>query len=271
GGYVTAPVIYAAKTLGIPIVVHESDAVMGLANKFAIRYAKKICLGFPLKYYKDLPIEKIIYTGNPVEKVQSVKHKTQNDKSKILNPSSRNFQSHYRASLKSTILIMGGSQGSRFINQMVAKIMPKLIKKYRVYHICGKNDYNWLKKNKWENYKLYDFTDKIDLLIQKSDLIISRAGANSLAEISAAGKPSIIIPLASAANDHQKANAEVYAKANAAIMVSESKLTSIGLKDLVDRIMENKDIRKLMSLSTKNLAQPGAARLIAKEILSQIK
>ena len=264
GGYVTTPVIYAAAKLNIPIVIHESDVIMGIANKFALKYAKKVCVGFPLKYYKDISIDKIVYTGNPVEIVTS-------NKQQVTSKKKKNISEKPRATLhKPILLIMGGSQGSRFINQIVVQIMLELTKEYKIIHICGKNDYNWLRKNKWENYKLYDFTDELPEYISQADLIISRAGANSLAEISAAGKPSIIIPLPSAANDHQKANAQIYAKANAAIMVSEDKLSSQALKELIDRLMGNKDLRKLMSLSTKNLAQPGAARLIAKEILNQM-
>ncbi len=250
GGYVTSPVVYAASKLNIPIIIHESDVIMGLANKFAIKYAKKVCLGFPLKYYKDLPIEKIVYTGNPVEVVKKNKTKKKNKKPKIL--------------------IMGGSQGSRFINQAFASIMEDLTKSYQVTHICGKDDYEWMQKNKWKNYKLYDFTDKIASLIYDADLVVSRAGANSLAEISAAEKPSIIIPLSSAANDHQRANAEVYAKANAAIVLTENKINPKSLLSLIDNILQDKETMQLMSLSTKNLSNPNSSSQIAKAILKTI-
>lgn len=250
GGYVAVPVICASWILGIPIITHESDVIMGVANNFASKIAKKICVGFPSKYYRELPAEKLVYTGNPATIIRSENKARQNLK---------------------TLLIMGGSQGARAVNQIIAEILPELTKHYYVIHQAGKTDYEWLKQNHWENYELYGFTEKLPELISQADLIISRAGAGSLAQVSASAKPVILIPLPTSANNHQVGNAKVYQEANAAITISENKLSAKSLLDLINRLMEDKETRKLMSLATRNLYHPKAAVAIAKEIINMVE
>jgi len=253
GGYVGLPVIYAGSIFGIPIVIHETDAVMGLANKMTEKRAQKILTGYPIKYYKNIDFKKTIYTGNPIrEEFKNLKEK------KIFD------------NKKQTILVTGGSQGARFINQIIAAIVPQLTEKYNVIHVAGKNDYEWLKKNSWPDYRLFDFTDQLPELMKSSDLIITRAGG-TLTEIAYLHKPAIIIPLPSAANDHQLINAQIYTKANAAMMLKEDKLDPNGLLTVINTIMKNKELTKLMSLSTRNLSNPQAANTIAKEILSVVR
>lgn len=254
GGYVTFPVVLAGWILRVPIITHESDVVMGLANRWEADFARKICVGFPVQFYQDLPFRKLIYTGNPVRKqFNNLTMKQGNHESRL-----------------PVILITGGSQGARFINQTIAAIMGDLTKKFKVIHIAGKNDYQWLKKNKWSNYKLFDFTDKMPEFMAQADLIISRAGANTLAEISYLGKPSILIPLPSAANNHQAKNAEIYAKKNAAVVVSEKGLTPDNLKDIIERLMEDKELLKNLGDQAKSLSQPDAAEAIGEEIIKVI-
>jgi len=257
GGYVTVPVVFAAAILKVPIISHESDIIMGLANRWEAKYATKICVGFPVQFYADLPFRKLIYTGNPIRK-QFQQAKRSNGLNKR---SDRTI---------GTILITGGSQGARFINQTVAAVMGDLTKKFKIIHVSGKNDYEWLKKNKWSNYQLYDFTDKMPEFMAKASLIISRAGANTLAEISYLGKPSILIPLSSAANNHQAKNAEIYEKKNAAVVVSEKGLTGDNLKDIIERLMEDKELLTNLGRQAKSLSQPDAAEAIAEEIIKEV-
>lgn len=255
GGYVTIPVVFAGWLMAIPIITHESDVVMGLANRIEAKKAKKICVGFPVKYYHDLPLDKIVYTGNPVRKEFL---------SKIPNP-----KSLYLNNSKPIILVTGGSQGARFINQNIAAILPKLTQKYHIIHICGKNDFEWLSKNKWSNYQLFDFTGKMPELMKKADLVISRAGANSIAEIAVLAKPAIIIPLSTSANDHQNINAKILSKNNAAIILGEKGLTSESLLDIVNCALEDKKILEDLSKKISQFAQPDAAKTIAEIILSK--
>lgn len=257
GGYVTVPVVFAGWLLGKPIITHESDVVMGLANRWEAKHAKKICVGFPAEYYDNLPLDKIIYTGNPIRK--EFLSKAPNSKPQPLYNS------------KPIILVTGGSQGARFINQNIAAILPKLTQKYQVIHISGKNDFQWLAKNKWPNYELYDFTDKMPEMIVKADLIISRAGANSIAEIAAIAKPAIIIPLSSAASDHQNINAKILAKKNAAIVLGEKGLTPESLLDIINCVLDDANIQRDLSKKIAEFSQPEAAKTIVKEIIKFAK
>jgi UDP-N-acetylglucosamine--N-acetylmuramyl-(pentapeptide) pyrophosphoryl-undecaprenol N-acetylglucosamine transferase len=206
GGYVGLPVVYAASVLGKKIYIHETDSVLGLANKKSIDKCVKIFTGYPPKYYPEIPASKIVYTGNPIrDDFRQVKKK------KIFTNN------------KKTILITGGSQGARFINQTIAKILPDLTQKYNIIHISGKIDFEWLSKNKkdWKNYKLLEFALPRDFagFMKSSDLVVSRAGG-TIAEIAYCGKPAIIIPLPTSANAHQEKNAEILEKENSAIVVS---------------------------------------------------
>jgi len=253
GGYVTFPVVFAANVLKIPIVIHESDIVMGLANRIEAKMAKKICVGFPTKFYSNIFTTNMVYTGNPVRK-------------EFIDIAKKNSDLGERQ----TLLITGGSQGSRIINQAIASIMPKLVQKYHVIHICGNNDYDWLSKSKWPNYDLYSFTDKMPDLMNGADLIISRASANTMFEIATLKKPSILIPLANAANGHQLANAKVFEQSNASVLISENKLTPSSLYDIINNLMSDKKILKDMGDNANKLVNNDSAKLIANEIIKAL-
>ncbi|EKD56794.1 MAG: UDP-N-acetylglucosamine-N-acetylmuramyl-(Pentape ptide) pyrophosphoryl-undecaprenol N-acetylglucosamine transferase [uncultured bacterium] len=290
GGYVTFPVVLASWLLRVKIVIHESDVIMGLANKFEASLANKICVGFPLDNYPNLPLSKLVYTGNPVRhefliKSEALNSSLENSRDKKSETNSKSPLDHTRdkqiinpvspitrqGGHKSTILIIGGSQGARFINNTVAAIMEELTKKYHVFHIAGKNDFEWLSKNNWSNYELFDFTDKISELMAKSDLVISRAGANSMAEIATLRKPTILIPIKESANDHQTANARVFEKNNAALVFSEDQLNPDTLLGIINTLMANKELINSMSQHIEEFANYEATKAIKVEILNLTK
>lgn len=243
GGYVTVPIIFCQKIFNIPLVIHESDGVIGRANLWASKKAKKICLGFPIEEYnQDLPLNKVIYTGTPVN--------------------SDFFQTPIRTGSRLKILVTGGSQGASKINSLISEILPELASYYDINHLSGKLDYPKLSEFKNQYYHVFDFTDQMPKFIRDADLIISRAGASSLAEISAAGKASIIIPLETAAGEHQEANARVYQKRNAAVVVSEKNLTANSLKSIIASLMEDKSMRKLLGHHAHEFFQPNAVENI---------
>lgn len=249
GGYVTIPIVLAGWVLGKKIITHESDVVMGLANCIEARLAKKICVGFPVENYPDLLLQKIVYTGNPVRK---------------------EFFKSYQLSVIShqpVILVTGGSQGARFINQTIAAILPKLTQFYQVIHLSGKSDYSWLAKNSWPNYQLLDFTDEMPLLMQKANLIISRAGANTLAEIATLAKPAILIPLPSAAGNHQLVNAKILEKSSAAVVLQENNLTPENLLEIINLIINDKNISHDLGRQIAQFAQSESSKMIVEEIL----
>jgi UDP-N-acetylglucosamine--N-acetylmuramyl-(pentapeptide) pyrophosphoryl-undecaprenol N-acetylglucosamine transferase len=253
GGYVGLPVVYASSLLGKKIYIHETDSVVGLANRKSINMASKIFTGYPPQYYLNIPASKIVYTGNPIR----------NDFKKV--GKKKIFSNN-----KQTILITGGSQGARFINQTIAKIIPHLTQKYNLIHICGKNDYEWLSKNKhkWADYKLIEFASPLNFAkyLNNCDLVISRAGG-TISEIAYCKKTAIIIPLPGSANNHQYNNAKILEKENAAVVLGEERLSSESLIDIIDRIMEDSQLKNDLSQRIAQFFQKDSQKIIVKEML----
>lgn len=246
GGYVAFPIVFWAKRFKIPLVIHESDTVMGSINVYASKFAKKICVGFPIENYQNTNInfDKLIYTGTPLRK--------EFYNTKPVKPE------------KQTILVTGGSQGASKINNLILEILPELVKTFEIYHLIGKNDFENIKaclKAKFsdENYHPMDFTENMADLMNKADLVISRAGS-TVAEISALGKASILIPLPSAHMDHQTKNAQIYADKNAAVLVSEKNLTAGSLLSIIKRLLEDDEFRLLIGHHAKEFATENATQ-----------
>ncbi|MDD5626542.1 MAG: undecaprenyldiphospho-muramoylpentapeptide beta-N-acetylglucosaminyltransferase [Patescibacteria group bacterium] len=266
GGYVSLPVVIAAWILHKKIIVHESDAVPGLANRIAAHLASKVLLGFNAHSAEKLSAKslqgKYIFTGNPVRQ-------------EILKGDPVKARDFFHLSKdKPTILAMGGSQGARFINDLIRKLLGKL-KGYQIVHLTGVQSGSSQRlepaKGKMRDYRSYSYLDgeKIALAYSIADLIISRAGANSLAEIAACAKPSILIPLPSAASDHQLANAKIFEKRGASIILEQKDLTSRKLISLITSLFKNPNQLETMRKKAKGLAKFDAARKIASEILEK--
>lgn len=229
GGFVAVPVVFAAKHYKIPVIIHESDMTPGLANKLCIPYAKKVCCNFPetLKY---LPESKAVLTGSPIRK-----ELLEGDRLSGL-------QYTHLSSQLPIILIIGGSLGSVTINTAIRSILPKLLKKYQIIHICGKGnlDENLIGTT---GYVQYEYVDApLKHLFAASDLVISRAGANSICELLALKKPNLLIPLSAAASrGDQILNAESFAKQGFSTVLKEETLTE---ETLYLAINETYDHRK---------------------------
>jgi UDP-N-acetylglucosamine--N-acetylmuramyl-(pentapeptide) pyrophosphoryl-undecaprenol N-acetylglucosamine transferase len=251
GGYVSFPVIFWAKHFKIPLVIHESDILMGKSNKYAAKYAQKICIGFPLQYFKDIPLNKVVYTGTPVRK--------------------EFYTSNAEQSNLPTILITGGSQGAQIINETIEQILPQLTEKYQVIFYVGEKNLDHYKDKQLKNLKIIGFSENIADDMKKADLIISRAGANTLAEISALKKASILIPYAAASNDHQAVNAKVYADAQAAIVISEKYLTSESLLAIINQLMSDSKLLKILGDHAHQFAREDSVGEIVDIIFEVIK
>lgn len=253
GGYVTVPIIFWLKFFKIPLVLHESDVVVGRANLWALKTAQKICLGFPLESYKqNLPLEKMVYTGIPVHPDFS--------------------RTPIKTDGRQKILITGGSQGSAKINSLIQEILVELLKKYEIWHLSGKRDFEQLlqfQKNKLgqiSHYHLFDFSLLMAKFMRDADLVITRAGASTLAEISAAGKAAIVIPLETAANDHQEENAKVYSQRNAAVVVSEKNLTANSFLSIIENLLSDEEMRKLLGHHSRSFYQESATEEIVNTV-----
>lgn len=243
GNYATVPIAYAARLLHKKIFVHESDAVIGRSNKIIGKFATKTFLTYPVSDYKNPP-ENAEYSG-PILR-QDFFDQTKSQKT--------DYEKFGFSEKSKTLLIIGGSLGSRSINSAVVGILDKLLSTCQVIHQTGELDYNEVKdktnkldKNLLKNYYLTPFLNE-NLLsaIRISDLVISRSGSMVM-ELAAAKKPTILIPYPYAAADHQTKNAEFFQSKNATVVISDKDLKPITLYTNIIKIISSP--KKLQTLS----------------------
>lgn len=229
GGFVSVPVIFAAKRCHIPAIIHESDITPGLANKLAIPNAYKVCCNFPetLKY---LPADKAILTGSPI-------------RSELLSGNRQNALNYcHLTEEKPVILVVGGSSGSQFINEVVRGILPELLKNYQVIHLCGKGNLD-KSLHGTAGYAQFEYANQeLSDMFALADIVISRAGANSICELLALHKPNILIPLsANASRGDQILNAHSFEQQGFSMVIEEENLSNVVLLDAVQKLYENRD------------------------------
>ncbi len=273
GGYVSVPVVMAARVFGIPVVIHESDAVPGRANTWAARFARRIAVSYPetAQLFERLTKKpsgkiKIALTGNPVRnEMRTVSPAGAHEFLKL---------SHDTP----TILILGGSQGASAINETLIEALPLLVEHYQILHQTGKANFEVTKESAntilennpyQERYHPFPFLNIVGLRMAAgaADLIISRAGSGAIFEIALWGKPSILIPIPQDVSHDQTRNAFSYARTGAGIVVDQANLTPNLLTAEINRLMESDETRQKMSTAAQQFAKPDAARTIAREIL----
>ena len=261
GGYGSVPVVLAAWVYRIPIIIHESDAVPGLANTFSAKLASRIALAFN-EASKAFPAAKTALTGNPV-------------RPELLGGNKEKAKSLFGLTgFKPVLLILGGSQGAQALNEVVAADLLALLTRCDIIHQCGPSNEESIKillNNKLPGgYHLYPFLNEEQYMqaFAIADLVISRAGAGSIAEISALGKPSILIPLPNAAADHQNINAIEFAHYGATLVLEQMNLTPNLLQNRIFALLDNPDLLKKMGDNAKKFNPPDAAQKIAQEILN---
>ena len=229
GGFVSVPVVLAAKQCHIPAIIHESDITPGLANKIAMKGAKKICCNFPetLKY---LPNEKAVLTGSPIR--QELFQGNPEAALKLCN-----FPNHD----KPVLLIIGGSLGSKIVNEAVRKILPELLEDFYVIHLCGKGNLD-NKLTGTIGYAQFEYVSaELTDMFALADMAISRAGANSICELLALHKPNILIPLSAAASrGDQVLNAKSFKKQGFSYVIEEEELSDTKLLAAVKDVYENR-------------------------------
>lgn len=229
GGFVSVPVVVAAHRLHIPIVVHESDITPGLANKLCFPYAAKICCNFPetLNY---LPKEKSVLTGSPI-------------RAELLSGSkAAGLALTGFSGSKPVLLIIGGSLGSVKINTSVRSCLADILSTFDIIHICGKGNIDHALTTT-NGYKQYEYVSaELKDLFALSDVVISRAGANTICELLALKKPNILIPLSSAASrGDQVLNAASYKKQGFSCVLTEDELTDSSLLAAIHDTYKNRD------------------------------
>ena len=217
GGFVSVPVVMAGKRNHVPTIIHESDITPGLANKLSMPSATKICCNFPetLQY---LPKDKAVLTGSPIRREL------------LTGDRLSGLQYTHLSADKPIILVIGGSLGSVTVNQAVRSILPQLLTNFQVIHICGKGHLDESLIGT-PGYVQYEYVNApLRHLFAAADLIISRAGANSICEILALRKPNILIPLSAAASrGDQILNASSFAKQGFSTLLEEEQLTEHSL------------------------------------------
>lgn len=265
GAYSSFPVLFAARILKIPVVIHESDSAPGRTNLWAGKFAARIAVSYPeaTKYFDP---SKVAVTGNPVRKnLQSLQSKDVCKKFFNLDEDIP------------VLLILGGSLGARIINEQVLEILSKLVEKYYVIHQTGKanieevvntSDVILTNDNFKNRYRTFDYLDDLNMTMSAgaSDLVISRAGS-AIFEIAYWGIPSIIIPITNSNGNHQRQNAYNYARSGGAIVIEESNLSPNILLSEINRIIDDQSLREKMSKDAKSFIKSDASELIAKEII----
>lgn len=234
GGYVTGPVIYAAKKSGYKTFIHEQNSTPGKANLFLSKYADSIFVSFvsSIKYF---PSYKTVFTGNPCS--EDAINKSSIDKKIMgLDPN------------KKLVLFVMGSLGSSKVNELLYNTMNSFKdKEYEILFVTGKDSYDQMSKKEYpKNVKVVPFINEMTRVMKKTDLIISRAGASTLSEIISLGVPSILVPSPYVPDNHQYKNAIDLVNKKAAIMIEEKDLKDKILVDTIDSIInDDKQINEM--------------------------
>ena len=271
GGYGSVATVFAGWLYCIPIVMHESDSVPGLANRWLAPFATLVAVSFN-EAAEFLPKDKTYFTGEAVrdsffkpampEKERALLHLTTD---------------------KPVILVLGGSQGAQKINDIILDILPNLLEMCEVIHQTGDSNYksvlneakvalDGLDGARFISYHPVNFLLEEEYLaaMHSADLVISRSGAGAIFEIAAMGRASILVPIADSPADHNRRNAYVFADNGRAEVVEESNLTPSLLLSVIRSILSNPEKRKTMEEKAKKFATPNAAELIARALLNLV-
>ncbi|WP_446010130.1 undecaprenyldiphospho-muramoylpentapeptide beta-N-acetylglucosaminyltransferase [Candidatus Electrothrix sp.] len=264
GGYVTGPVLLAARLRSVPTCIHEQNSIPGLANRMISRFVSRIFVSIPGEY--PFPKGKIVVSGNPVR--QEI----------LAAAEGRQQESNGKTKDRPlTLLVMGGSLGAHRINMLMLDVVTQLDEQQknavRLIHQTGTAD----KEKVRDGYASAGvraevsafFTDMASLYTQ-ADLVLARAGATSLAEVSVMGLPAVLIPYPYAADDHQVRNAEYYVAGGGAVMYRESELDAEKLAKILSQLLGAIDKLQLMADSMKKMGQPEATRRILKSCMDLI-
>ncbi|MEI8060690.1 MAG: UDP-N-acetylglucosamine--N-acetylmuramyl-(pentapeptide) pyrophosphoryl-undecaprenol N-acetylglucosamine transferase [Candidatus Berkelbacteria bacterium] len=253
GNYATVPVAYAARLLGVPVLAHESDAIIGKSNRLISKFAKKLFVSYPLEIF-NISGKNLVYSG-PILRSEYSKKIDLNQKNKL-----------------PTVLILGGSQGAHGINEIIFAALKELASGYIVIHQTGSTDIKTAEIKKAElpkeiadNYRPLSFVEDDFNVIASADLIVSRS-SSSIFEFAAFEKPTILIPYPYASLDHQMANAKYFARHNAAIMLDEKDLSPTILYSAISKILSSEKRKKELGENLRQAVRPGGEKIIREEL-----
>jgi len=262
GGYVTGPVLLAARLLNVPACIHEQNAIPGLANRLAAYLATKVFVSIPGAY--PFPTNKTVVSGNPV-------------RAEILAAATEK-RSRQTCSRPFTLLIMGGSLGAHRLNMLmleaIAAINERLKLPFRLIHQTGVADAEAVQAGyaaAGVQAEVVPFIKDMAAVYAQADLAVARAGATSLAELAVMGLPAVLIPYPHAADDHQAANASYYVAGGGALMYREAELSAAELAAVVAELARDGIRRATMGMAMQRLAVPDAAEKILANCMALIK
>ncbi len=245
GGYISAPTIVASKFLRIPVIIHESNLIPGMVTKYFGFLCNYVLLGFKKTNF-FLKNCKIVFTGTPLRE--------QFYKSNLL----PKWVPKGKGPL---LIVMGGSQGAKAINQIIYESLEFLMKKkFRIVHIIGESNQQSFQVKNFKNYVQKKFTNEIAALIQNCDLVISRSGAGTINELIETEKPSILIPYPYSKNNHQEKNAMILAESGGSVVMNQNNISKEVFEETLERIFKiklkngknNYEILDLMNRNMKN-------------------
>lgn len=269
GGYASVPVTLAAKFLGIPVIIHESDAKPGRANVMASKFAQRIAITFSetANHFPEKARSRVARTGIPI-------------RSLIMQPEREGAHAHFGLDpALPTILILGGSSGAERVNDVVLEALPELTAFANVIHQTGKNLFKATETTSKvvlqaaehkERYHPFPYLNALSMRYAAgaADLVISRAGMTAIAEIALWKKPAILIPIPETISHDQRTNAYAYARTGAAVVLEEGNITGHLLLSEAKRIVTSPDVASDMAAHTSAFANADAGKVIADEILA---
>ena len=266
GGYICGAVIMAASKLKIPTMLHESNAFPGKAVKMLAKKTNVIMVSFETAIGRIPNAKKIVLTGTPTREIKQ--NITASDKIKEIEKYSLN-------TAKPTVLVFGGSQGAKKINETIIDLsVKKLNKKYQILLVAGQKQYEEVKKelkekgldiNKLDGIRVVPYIYEMVETMNMADIMVCRSGATTITEIAKLGKPAIFIPLPNVSHNHQQYNAEVLEEVNAAKIINNDNLKAEDLNKTIEEILD-KDILKEMGENAKKIAINDTQERILKEI-----
>lgn len=266
GGYVAVPLVVVGWLFSIPIILHEQTLVTGLANKISAKFATKIATSFETE--NEFPQEKVVFTGNPIRQ-------------EILNPQKDNLSTEYQQFIADAkqenlpiIFVTGGNQGSHVINLAVEQVLDQLLKKAFVIHQTGDSkykDYERLSVVDSSHYIVEKFIgSEMGAIISSADLVISRAGVNTLIELAYFAKPTLVIPVPYLYKDEQNKNAKYFQDLGLVKILPQSQLSGVSLFKKIKEMLKELPSLRLKSQQAKKVVIEDASRRVASETLNLI-
>ena len=254
GGYASAPLLMAARFLKIRTTIHEQNALPGVTNRILGKFVNRVFISFP-DSAGFFPERKVVVSGNPLRReiVEGLQWPV--------------VSGQWSEGKKPAILVFGGSLGAHRINMAMLEMIRQINEpdKWKIIHQTGEKDYKEIKEGyieaDWEA-DVRPFIYDMPSAYGEADLVICRAGATTVAELTAAGKPAILIPYPFAADDHQRVNAESLVEAGGGVMILEKDLTGECLASEVERLLDNGDILRSMGEKARKLARLDAAKVV---------